>query len=102
MTRRSARTTSSRASSSSSPKEGEKTAEDLKKLAEGRRHQERPADDRTGDPAEVPDYEIAKDADVTVLMWNGHKVKVNHAFKGELTEEDIRAIVADIPKVLGE
>ena len=35
-------------------------------------------------------------------MWNGHKVKVNHAFKGELTEKDIRAIVADIPKVLSE
>ena len=35
-------------------------------------------------------------------MWNGHKVKVNHAYKGELTEEDIRTIVADIPKVLGE
>ena len=32
----------------------------------------------------------------------GAKVKANHAFKGELTDEDIRAIVADIPKVLGD
>ncbi len=55
-----------------------------------------------GDPAEVPDYELSKEADVTVLMWSGHKVKVNHAFKGELTEENIRTIVADIPKALGE
>ena len=35
-------------------------------------------------------------------MWKGAKVKVNHAFKGELTDEDIRTIVADIPKVLGD
>ena len=35
-------------------------------------------------------------------MWNGHKVKVNHAYKGELTDEDIQAIVADIPKVLSD
>ena len=55
-----------------------------------------------GDPAGVPDYELARDADVTVLMWSRHKVKVNHAFKGELTEENIRTIVGDIPKVLGE
>ena len=35
-------------------------------------------------------------------MWNGGKVKVNHAFKGALTEKDIRAIVAAIPKLLGD
>ena len=32
----------------------------------------------------------------------GIKVKANHAFKGELTDEDIQAIVADIPKVLSD
>ena len=54
------------------------------------------------DPVGPPDYEIARDADVTVLMWAGHKVKVNHAFKGELTDENLGAIMADIPKVLGD
>jgi hypothetical protein len=47
-----------------------------------------------------PDYELSRNADVTVLMWSHHKVKVNHAFKGELTDKDIGTIVADIPKLL--
>jgi hypothetical protein len=46
------------------------------------------------------DYELAKNADITVLMWRHHQVKVNHAYKGELTNENIQEIVADIPKVL--
>ena len=54
------------------------------------------------DPVGPADYEIARDADITVLMWKGAMVKANHAFKGELTDEDIRAIVADIPKILGD
>lgn len=52
----------------------------------------------TGGP---PDYELSRDADVTVLMWKTHNVKVNHAFKGGLTDKDIGAIMADIPKLLG-
>jgi hypothetical protein len=81
--------------------EGEKTADDLRTLAKEASIENVPLTIH-GDPAEVPDYELSKGADVTVLMWSGHKVKVNHAFKGELTEENIRTIVADIPKVLGE
>ena len=54
-----------------------------------------------GEPGGPPDYELSRDADVTVLMWNESKVKVNRAYKGELTEKDIGAIVADIPKLLG-
>jgi hypothetical protein len=46
-------------------------------------------------------YKIAKDADVTVLMWKGLSVKSNHAFKkGELNAKGIEAIVADGPKIL--
>ena len=41
-------------------------------------------------PDGPPDYEVAKDADITVLMWNRHKVKVNHAYKGELTDKDVQ------------
>ena len=54
------------------------------------------------DPVGPADYEIAKDADITVLLWKGVKVKANHAYKGELTDEQIDAIVADIPKILGD
>jgi hypothetical protein len=53
-------------------------------------------------PNGPPDNELFKDADVTALMWRGHKVQSNHAFKVELTEKDIRTIVDDIPKALGE
>ena len=64
-------------------------------------HQERSVDDvrRTRRSARL---RAVPDADITVLMWNHHKVKVNHAYKGELTEKDIGAIVADIPKILGD
>ena len=55
-----------------------------------------------GEPGGPPDYELSRDADVTVLMWNRHNVKVNHAFKGELTDKDIGAVVADIPRLLGD
>ena len=55
----------------------------------------------TADPAGVPDYELSKDADVTVVMWSGHKVKATRGFKGELSEDNIKDILSDIPKVLG-
>jgi hypothetical protein len=81
------------------PRKGENPAEDLRKLAEkaGIKHVPLTIGESPHGP---PDYEIARDADITVLMWNGHQVKVNHAFKGELTDGNIRAIVADIPKLL--
>jgi hypothetical protein len=55
-----------------------------------------------GDPAEVPDYEVSKAADVTVIMWSKHKVKVSRGFKGELTDADVQSIMADVPKVLAD
>jgi hypothetical protein len=81
------------------PKKGEMPAEELRKLAmdAGVKHVPLTIGESPDGP---PDYEVAKDADITVLMWTEHKVKVNHAFKGELTDKDIRAIVADIPKIL--
>ncbi len=55
------------------------------------------------DPAGPPDYKIARDADVTVMLWKGGKVKFNHAFaKGKLTDADVKSIVADIPKLLAD
>jgi hypothetical protein len=83
------------------PKKGDKPAEDLKNLASSANIRHVPL--TVGEsPDGPPDYEIAKDADFTVLMWKGHKVKANHAYKGELVDEEIRSIVADISKVLGD
>jgi hypothetical protein len=49
------------------------------------------------------DYQIAKDADVTVMMWKGGKVKINRAFaKGRMTEDEVKTIVSDIPKLLSD
>jgi hypothetical protein len=82
-------------------RDGEKSAEDLRRLAKDASIKHVPLT-MHGDPAEVPDYELSKDADVTVLMWKEQKVKANHAFKGELTDDNIRAIMADVPKVLSD
>ena len=46
-------------------------------------------------------YNIAKDADVTVMMWVGGTVKVNFALKkGELTKKKVDEIVAQTAKIL--
>jgi hypothetical protein len=54
-------------------------------------------------PAGPQEYKISKDADVTVVLYTKHTVKSNHAFKkGELKEQDIEAIVKEVPKILPE
>jgi hypothetical protein len=83
------------------PKKDEDAAPTLEKLAKSAGIKDIPL--TIGErPDGPPDYEVARDADVTVLMWREHKVRVNHAFKGELTDKDIEAILADIPKVLAD
>jgi hypothetical protein len=48
-----------------------------------------------------PKYEVAKDADVTVVLYNNRKVLANYAFKkGALNEKAIDMILADVPKIL--
>jgi hypothetical protein len=55
------------------------------------------------DPEGPPHYKIAEDADVTVLMWKLMEVKANHAYtKGKFTEADVKTIVSDLPKILGD
>lgn len=45
-------------------------------------------------------YKINKDADVTVVLYKNREVKANYAFKkGELKDEDIEKIVADVSKI---
>jgi hypothetical protein len=53
------------------------------------------------DPAGPEGFKVAKDADVTVVLYENHRVKANHAFqKGELTDEAVGRILADLPKIL--
>jgi hypothetical protein len=52
-------------------------------------------------PAGPTGYQVAKNADVTVVLYNKRKVEANHAFKkGELNAKAIDAIIADVPKIL--
>ena len=46
-------------------------------------------------------YKIAKDAELTVMMWNESNVEVNHAFaKGELKSDKVSGVSADVKKIL--
>jgi hypothetical protein len=48
-----------------------------------------------------PDYNIAKDADVTVLLWRKQTVEANHAFaKGGLDKTGVEAVLGDTSKIL--
>jgi hypothetical protein len=54
-------------------------------------------------PAGPKNYEIAKDAEVTVVLYTQQNVKANYAFKkGELKDADINKIVSDVSKILPE
>jgi hypothetical protein len=55
----------------------------------------------TFDPAGPEGFQIAEKADVTVVLYESHKVRANHAFaKGQLNDKAIDAILADVPKIL--
>jgi hypothetical protein len=46
-------------------------------------------------------YKVAKDADVTVVLYNKRDVKANYAFKkGEMSDKDVDKIVKDVSKIL--
>jgi hypothetical protein len=52
-------------------------------------------------PAGPKGYKIAKDADVTVVLYTQQEVKANYAFKkGQLKEADINKIVGEVSKIL--
>ncbi len=54
-------------------------------------------------PAGPRGFKIAKEADITVVLYNKKKVMANHAFeKGKMTDKDIEAVVADLAKILPE
>ena len=46
-------------------------------------------------------YDIAKDADVTVVLYFDRMVKANYAFAaGKMTDKDIETIVKDVSKIV--
>ena len=48
-----------------------------------------------------PNYKLAKDADVTVMMWVEGQVKVNHSFAaGALKADDVKKVVGETAKIL--
>ena len=52
-------------------------------------------------PAGPAAFKIAKDADITVVLYNKRKVEANYAFKkGELKDADVSKILADIAKIV--
>jgi hypothetical protein len=65
-----------------------------------------------GDKSGPEGYNIAKDADITVVLYHGDAtmggyakgaVKANYSFKkGEMKDKDIDKIVADLAKILPE
>ena len=54
-------------------------------------------------PAGPKGYDIAKEAQVTVLLYVGRQVKFNFAFeKGKLTPADVEKVMKELPKILEE
>ncbi len=52
-------------------------------------------------PAGPPEYKIAKDAEVTVMMWNKSSVKANTALaKGKLDKKTTEGLIKDTDKIL--
>ncbi len=55
-----------------------------------------------GGAAGPENYKISKDADVTVLLYNHHKVVANFAFaKDRIKDKDVNAIMAVVHKMVG-
>ncbi len=54
-------------------------------------------------PAGPKDYNVSKDADITVVLYTDRTVKANYAFKkGELKDKDLDSITSDVKKILPE
>jgi hypothetical protein len=52
-------------------------------------------------PAGPEKYDVAKDADITIVLYNKQEVAANHAFrKGEFNDAAVERIVKDIPKIV--
>lgn len=83
------------------PKKDETPKDAIKKLAETASIKNVPI--TLGEPGDgPPDYEISRNADITITLWHEHKVKTSRAFKGELTAKDIDEVMGDVTKLLAK
>jgi hypothetical protein len=79
--------------------DSDKTEKALKKMAEDAKLKNVVL--AVDNPAGPEKYKVAKDADLTVVLYTDRMVKVNVSFeKGKITDKDIDAIVADVAKIL--
>ncbi|MCU0703553.1 MAG: hypothetical protein MUF18_06195 [Fimbriiglobus sp.] len=79
----------------------DKTEGKLKKLAEDAKLKNVTL--AVDNPAGPKEYNVAKDADVTVVFYTDRTVKVNKSFaKGTITDKDIEALTKDMSKILPE
>lgn len=54
-------------------------------------------------PAGPPNYKLAKEAEITVLLYEEKKVKKNFAFeKGKLTDKEADTVIASVKDILPE
>ena len=52
-------------------------------------------------PAGPKDYQVTKDADITIVFYSQFKVVANHVFrKGDLKDKEIAKVLEDLPKIL--
>ena len=55
----------------------------------------------TDNPAGPKGYNVAKDADITVVLYNKRNVKANFAFKkGELNDAAVEKVVGAVTKIV--
>ena len=79
--------------------DNEKLADELKALAEKENIQHTVLS--IDNPAGPKGYNVAKDADVTVVLYEDRTVRSNHSYRrGELNAKAVDQIVADLPKIL--
>ena len=80
--------------------DADKGAGELKKLAEAKGITHTPLT-ICGGASGPGAYKISKDAEVTVLMWAGSKLKVNQGFaKGELKADDAKKVAGQTSEIL--
>ncbi|GEM_PF-442622 len=73
----------------------------IKELAEKEKISENVPLTIVEDPAGPPNFKVDKDAEVTVLLYSKGEVVKNFAYKaGALKDKDVKAIVAELPKIL--
>ena len=52
-------------------------------------------------PAGARGYNISKEANLTVVLYNKREVKANHAYKkGEFKAKDVNTIIKDVSKIV--